>query len=181
MHTYRLAAQLQALAIDNVDLNIFGTHRIPSPQHGITTIARHRVTDTDRRVLIVARDADSRLLAAASATTPLDGGPIDSHITNFRSSPIAWTRAITPPAHWWSATPAPDTTVPRNRIGFTATGHVEYYLNHDWIAGRDPRATQWTLRTWTPQHGVHTIVADTALDDALHHATTLETRSRRAA
>ena len=84
-HTYRLGAQLQAMAIDTVDLNRFGTHRVPSPQPGITTLSRHRIINNRRTVLVVARDADARLVAAATAATPVDGGAIDSHITNFCS------------------------------------------------------------------------------------------------
>jgi hypothetical protein len=176
-HTYRLAAQLQALAIDTVDLNRFGTHRVPSPQPGITTLARHRAINHHRTVLVVARDADAHLVAAASAVTPVDGGPIDSHITNFCSGQLNWTRAITPPAHWWSRLPAQSAPAPRNRIGFSAIGAAEYYLTHDWIPGRDPRATQWLLRSWTPHDGIHAVAHDVDIDTALQHATNLESRT----
>ncbi|MCC9186691.1 hypothetical protein [Mycolicibacterium mageritense] len=69
-HTYRLAAQLQAIAIDHVDHNTFGTHRVPSPQSGVITLARHRVADGRRTVTVTARDHDDRLLATADAATP---------------------------------------------------------------------------------------------------------------
>ncbi|TXI56468.1 hypothetical protein [Mycolicibacterium mageritense] len=180
-HTYRLAAQLQAIAIDHVDHNTFGTHRIPSPQCGITTLARHRATGGRRTVTIIARDHDDRLLAAADATTPLDGGPIDSHITKFRSAHLVWTRAITPPAHWWSRDPSVVTTAPRNRIAFTAIGHTQYYLNHDWLPGRDPRATHWTLSTFTATRGLEPALTDIDIDTALHRATALDAHAHSVA
>ena len=111
-HTYRLGAQLQAMAIDAVDLNRFGTHRVPSPQPEITALCRHRIINDRRTVLVVPRDAADRLVAAVTAATPVDGGVIDSHITNFCSGQLIWTRAITPPAHWWSRQPA---DIARNR------------------------------------------------------------------
>jgi hypothetical protein len=179
-HTYRLAAQLQALAIDNVDLRVFGTHRIPSPQHGLTTTARHRQRDGQHDVLVVARDDATHILAAAVATTPVDGGIIDSHIAQFRSATLAWKRTITPPAHWWQHhTDTADHTeaAPRNRIGFTATGSAEYFLNHDWIPGRDPRNTHWTLSSWTPATGRHVLLSDADIDAATRHAIAVETRA----
>jgi hypothetical protein len=176
-HTYRLAAQLQALAIETVDLNRFGTHRVPSPQPELTTLARHRIIDHRRTVLVVARDADARLVAAATATTPVDGGVIDSHATNFCSGHITWTRAITPPAHWWSRAVAGGAPAPRNRIGFSALGAAEYYLTHDWIPGRSPRATHWLLRSWTPHDGMHPVAHDVDIDTALQHVTILESRA----
>ena len=69
-HTYRLGAQLQAMAIDTVDLNRFGTHHAPSSQPGITTLSRHRIINSRRTVLVVARDADARLVAAATGPRP---------------------------------------------------------------------------------------------------------------
>ena len=176
-HTYRLAAQLQAMAIDTVDLNRFGTHRVPSPQPAITTLSRHRIINNRRTVLVVARDADTRLVAAATAATPVDGGAIDSHITNFSWGQLTWTRAITPPAHWWSRRPAQNAPAPRNRIGFSAIGAVEYYLTHDWIPGRDPRATHWLLRSWTPHDGMHPVAHNVDIDAALQHVTILESRA----
>jgi hypothetical protein len=177
-HTYRLGAQLQAMAIDTVDLNRFGTHRVPSPQPGITTLSRHRIINNRRTVLVVARDADARLVAAATAATPVDGGAIDSHIANFCSGQLNWTRAITPPAHWWSRNAdAQNTPAPRNRIGFSALGAVEYYLTYDWMPGRDPRATHWLLRSWTPHDGMQPVAHDVDIDIALQHATVLESRA----
>jgi hypothetical protein len=178
-HTYRLGAQLQAMAIDAVDLNRFGTHRVPSPQPGITALCRHRIINDRRTVLVVARDAADRLVAAATAATPVDDGVIESHITNFCSGQLIWTRAITPPAHWWSRQPAAhNAPTPRNRIGFSAIGSAEYYLTHDWIPGRDPRATHWLLRSWTPHDGMHHAARDVDIDTALQHVTKLETRAR---
>lgn len=179
-HTYRLAAQLQALAIDNVERRVFGTHRIPSPQHGLITTARHRQRDGQHAVLVVARDAATHILAAAVATTPVDGGIIDSHIAQFRSAALVWKRTITPPAHWWQQ--PVDTTdateaASRNRIGFTATGCAEYFLNHDWLPGRDPRNTHWSLSSWTPTTGLRMLVAEADIDAATRHVITLETRA----
>jgi hypothetical protein len=178
-HTYRLGAQLQALAIDTVDLNRFGTHRLANPQPGLTTLARHRIINQHRTVLVVARDTDDRLVAAATATTPVDGGVIDSHVTNFCSAHLTWTRAITPPAHWWSRRPAAaqNAPAPRNRIGFTALGAAEYYLTHDWVPGRNPRATHWMLRSWTPHDGMNCATHNVDIDTALRHVGFLESRA----
>jgi hypothetical protein len=181
-HTYRLAAQLQALAIDNVDRPVFGTHRIPSPQPGIITTARHRQRNGEHAVLVVARDNATHVLAAAVATTPIGGGIVDAHIAQFRSAALVWKRTIiiTPPAHWWQR--STDTTErteagPRNRIGFTATGAAEYVLNHDWIPGRDPSNTHWTLSSWTPATGLHVLLCGADIDAATRHAITAETRA----
>ncbi|ORA29303.1 hypothetical protein [Mycobacterium aquaticum] len=179
-HTYRLAAQLQALAIDNVDRPVFGTHRIPSPQHGIITTARHRQRNGEHAVLVIARDDATHVLAAAVATAPIGGGIIDSHIAQFRSAALVWKRTITPPAHWWQRSAATIDTAepaPRDRIGFTATGSAEYFLNHDWIPGSDPRNTHWTLSSWTPAHGLHVLLSGTDIDAATRHAITVETRA----
>jgi hypothetical protein len=178
-HTYRLGAQLQAMAIEAVALNRFGTHRVPSPAPGITALCRHRIINHRRTVLVVARDIEARLVAAATAATPIDGGVSDSHITNFCSGQLSWTRSITPPAHWWSRQPAAqNATAPRNRIGFSAIGAVEYYLTHDWIPGRDPRATHWLLRSWTPHDGMQHVARNVDIDTALRHVTDLESRAR---
>jgi hypothetical protein len=128
-HTYRLAAQLQALAIDNIDRPVLGTHHIPSPQPGLITTARHRQRNGEHAVLIVARDDATHVQAAAVATTPIGGGIIDAHIAQFRSAALVWKPTITPPAPWWQrSTDTTDHTAaaPRNRIGFTATGSAEY-------------------------------------------------------
>ncbi|WP_396912592.1 hypothetical protein [Mycolicibacterium sp.] len=179
-HTYRLAAQLQALAIDNVELRVFGTHRIASPQAGLITTARHRLRDGQHDVLIVARDDATDVLASAVATTPVDGGVIDSHIAQFRSAGLLWKRAITPPAHWWqrgTANAGQPEVAPRNRIGFTAAGSAEYFLNHDWVAGRDPRNTHWSLSSWTPARGLHVLLANVDIDAATRHAVTVDTQA----
>lgn len=179
-HTYRLAAQLQALAIDNVELRVFGTHHIPSPRAGLITTARHRLRDGRHDVLIVARDEDTNVLASAAASTPINGGIIDSHIAQFRSGRLIWTRAITPPAHWWqrsTASAAQPEVAPRNRIGFTAAGSAEYFLNHDWLPGRDPRNTHWSLSSWTPARGLNVVLASGDIDAATRHAVNLETQA----
>lgn len=179
-HTYRLAAQLQALAIDNVERRVFGTHRIPSPQHGLITTARHRQRNGEHAVLVVARDDATHVLASAVANTPIAGGIIDSHISQFRSAALVWKRTITPPAHWWqhdSITHVQQEATPRNRIGFTATGSAEYFLNHDWMPGRDPSNTHWSLSYWTPAQGLHVLLAGTDIDTATRHAITVETRA----
>ena len=179
-HTYRLAAQLQALAIDNVERRVFGTHRIPSPQHGLITTARHRQRNGQHAVLIVARDDITHVLAAAVATTPIGGGIIDSHIAQFRSAALVWKRTITPPAHWWRLSvdhTDPTKPAPGNRIGFTATGAAEYFLNHDWLPGRDPRNTHWSLSSWTPAASLRILIAGADIDAATQHAVTLETRA----
>src|SRR5262249_31206926 len=148
-----------------------GTHRVPSPQPELTTLARHRVVNHRRTVLVVARGADAQLVAAATAATPVDGDVIDSHIANFCSAHITCTRAITRPAHWWSRGVAQAAPAPRNRIGFSAIGAAEYYLTHHWIPGRDPRATHWLLRSWTPHDGMHPVAHDVDIDTALQHVT----------
>ncbi len=179
-HTYRLAAQLQALAIDNVELRAFGTHRIASPQAGLITTARHRLRDGQHDVLIIARDDATTVLASAVASTPVDGGIIASHIAQFRSGGLLWKRAITPPAHWWqhsSVNPEQPHTAPRNRIGFTASVSVEYFLNHDWVTGRDPLNTHWSLSSWTPARGLHLLLASADIDTATRHAVTVETQA----
>jgi hypothetical protein len=179
-HTYRLAAQLHALAIDNVDRPVFGTHRIPSPQHGLITTARHRQRSGEHTVLVVARDDATHVLAASVATTPIGGGIIDSHIAQFRSAALVWTRTITPPAHWWQrSTDTAEHTeaAPLNRIGFTAIGSAEYFLNHDWIPGRDPSNTHWTLTSWTPAAGLHILLSHADIDAATRHVIAVETRA----
>lgn len=129
---------------------------------------------------MVARDAATHILAAAVATTPIHGGIIDSHIAQFRSAALVWKRTITPPAHWWQRSAAaadPTGAAPRNRIGFTATGSAEYFLNHDWLPGRDPRNTHWSLSSWSPATGLHLLIAAADIDAATRHVITLETRA----
>ncbi|MCC9186690.1 hypothetical protein [Mycolicibacterium mageritense] len=92
-----------------------------------------------------------------------------------------WTRAITPPAHWWNREPSLSATAPRNRIAFTAIANAHYYLNHDWLPGRDPRATHWTLSIFTAARGLEPALTDVDIDTALHRATALEARAHSVA
>lgn len=100
--------------------------------------------------------------------------------TYTRGAALVWERTITPPAHWWqrsTATADPTGAAPRNRIGFTATGAAEYFLNHDWLPGRDPRNTHWSLSSWTPAASLRILIAGADIDAATQHAVTLETRA----
>ena len=45
------------------------------------------------------------------------------------------------------------------------------------MPGRDPRATHWLLRSWTPHDGMQPVAHDVDIDTALQHATILESRA----
>ena len=167
-HTYRLGAQLQAMAmaIDTVDLNRFGTHRVPSPAPAITTLSRHRIINNRRTVLVVARRRRHPTCRCRHR----------SHARRRRCHRFAHYELLLGTAHLDARHHAARALVeppPRPE----RTRAAEYYLSHDWIPGRDPRAIHWLLRSWTPHDGMHPVAHNVDIDAALHHVTILESRA----
>ena len=167
-HTYRLAAQLQAMAmaIDTVDLNRFGTHRVPSPaarDHHALPSPHHQQPPHRARCRSGRRHPTCRCRHR-------------SHARRRRCHRFAHYELLLGTAHLDARHHAASALVeppPRPE----RTRAAEYYLSHDWIPGRDPRATHWLLRSWTPHDGMHPVAHNVDIDAALQHVTILESRA----
>jgi hypothetical protein len=174
-NTYRLAVALQATAIATIDHHRAGLHTVHHSLGEFTVLARYRTSPDTRAVHIWARDRDGNVLAAATASTPADGGPIASHVTEFRSATMRWTRRVVPTDEQYRR-PTELRAAAGARIGFHADTAVDYFLVDDWAPGRDPRDTTWSLLAGTPRTGLTLVRTRIDIATALDYAQALQTR-----
>jgi hypothetical protein len=174
-NTYRLAVTLQATAINIIDCHHGGVHTLHHSLGDFAVLARHRTANHTRSVHTWARDRDGDLIAAAAATTPADGGPITSHVTDFHGAHMRWTRRVIPTDEQYRS-PAQLSVVAGAHIGFHASGQLDYFVVHDWAPGRDPHTTTWSLLAGTPRTGLELMRTRVDLDTAVNYANTLQTR-----
>ena len=173
--TYRLAVTLQATALHIIDHHHGGVHTVAHHLGDFAVLARYRTTTHTRSIHIWARQTTGEVIAAAAASTPLTGGPIASHVADFRGADLRWTRRVIPTDEQYRA-PAQLSDLTGAQIGFHAAGRLDYFLAHDWAPGRNPRDTTWSLLAGTPTTGLQLIRTCVDIDTAIHYANTLQTR-----